>query len=336
LARGTSNSVQENVMAPPQEWEKFATPMVTRSRFVLEVASELVTIPDQPYNQAKVLMRVQGGPDWPLCLFGSSTIEGLDAVVKGEAALAIINPASALALAYRGKGIFKTPHPVRVICVIPSEDSYAFAVKKETGLTTFEEIGQRRVPLKVALRGQRDHWLHYSLDDIAAAAGFALDDIKSWGGELRREGFLPYPDGPKFAALARGEFDAIFDEAAHVWVDSAVAAGMTILPLAESTVRTLEAMGYQRSMLTRDRFPSLTRDLLTIDFSGWPVFVREDAPDLLVTRICAAIVARKHLIPWQGEGPLPIERMCRDLPDNPQLVPFHPAAERFWKANGFL
>lgn len=317
----------------PSSW---ATPMVTRSRLVLEVASELVAIIDQPYNQAKVSLRVQGGPDWPLCLFGSSTIEGVDAVVKGEAALAIINPASALALAWRGKGIFNEPQPVRVVCVIPSQDEYAFAVRRETGLSTFEEIGERRVPLRVALRGQRDHWLHYSLDDIAAAAGFALGDIVAWGGELRREGLLPYPDGPKFAALARGEVDAIFDEAAHVWVDSAISAGMTILPLSESTVHTLETVGYQRAVLSKDRFPSLTRDILTIDFSGWPVFVREDAPDLLVTRICAAILARKHLIPWQGDGPLPVERMCRDLPENPQLVPFHPAAERFWKQQGFL
>lgn len=319
----------------PRAW---ATPMVTRSRLVLEVASELVAILDQPYNQAKVLLRVQGGPDWPICLFGSSTIEGVDAVVKGEAALAIINPASALALAWRGKGIFKSPQPVRVVSVIPSQDSYAFAVRPETGLTRFEEIGERRVPLRVALRGQKDHWLHYSLDDIAVASGFALDEIVAWGGELRREGLLPYPDGPKFEALKRGEFDAIFDEAANVWVESAIAAGMTILPLAEPTVRRLEEMGYQRSVLrTGDpRWPSLKREVLSIDFSGWPIFVREDAPDLLVTQVCAAILARKHLIPWQGEGPLPVEQMCRNLPDNPQLVPLHRAAELFWREQGFL
>jgi len=33
---------------------------------------------------------------------------------------------------------------------------------------------------------------------------------------------------------------------------------------------------------------------------------------------------------------LPVEQMCRNLPDNPQLVPLHRAAELFWREQGFL
>jgi TRAP-type uncharacterized transport system substrate-binding protein len=312
------------------------TPMTTRSRVVLEIASELVADKDQPYNQAKVLLRVQGGPDWPLTLFGSSTIEGVDAVVKRDAALAIMNPAAGLALAFNGKGIFKSPQPVRQIAVIPSYDNYVFAVRPETGLRSFEDIAEQRPPLRLSLRGQQDHWLHFSLDDIANAAGFSLNDIVAWGGEVRREGLLPWPNGEKFKALARGEINAIFDEAVNVWVAEALDAGMTILPLAEATVQRLESMGYRRGIIRKSDYPSLPADILTIDFSGWPIFVHEQAPDDLVRRICAALDARKHLIPWQGEGPLPLERMCREAPDTPQLVPFHPAAERFWRERGYL
>ncbi len=95
------------------------------------------------------------------------------------------------------------------------------------------------------------------LDDICAAAGFTLADIESWGGTVRREGLLPYPDGPKFAALRRGAFDAIFDEAANVWVEAAAQSGMSLLPLGEATVARLEAMGYRRNLLTTAEFPSL-------------------------------------------------------------------------------
>jgi TRAP-type uncharacterized transport system substrate-binding protein len=312
------------------------TPMTTRSRVVLEIAAELVSDRAQPYNQAKVLLREQGAPNWPLTLFGSSTIEGIDAVVKGEAALAIMNPAAGLALAANGTGIFKAPQPVRQITVIPSYDNYVFAVKAETGLERFEDIPKRRMPLRLSLRGQQDHWLHYCLDDIANAAGFSIADIVSWGGEVRREGLLPWPKGEKFKALTRGEIDAIFDEAVNVWIEDAIDAGMTILPLAETTVQTLEAMGYRRGVIRRSDYPKLSSDILTIDFSGWTIFVHADAPDELVRRICAALEARKHLIPWQGEGPLPLARMCREAADTPQLVPFHPAAERFWRECGYL
>ena len=77
-------------------------------------------------------------------------------------------------------------------------------------------------------------------------------------------------------------------------------------------------------------------DVLTVDFSGWPIIVREDAADKFVTQVCAALEERADRIPWQGEGPLPIERMCIDAPDTPQVAPMHPAAEAYWKERGFL
>ena len=313
----------------------FVNPVTTRSRVVLEIASELVAA-NETLRQAKVMLRAQGAPGWSLCLYGSSTAEGIDEVVARRADLAIINPSAALTLAYRGTGQYAAPQPVRALAVIPSLDQYVFAVKSSTGLTTFEDIATRRAPLRIALRGQRDHCLHAMLDHIAAAAGFTLADLAAWGGEARREGPLPWPDGAKFQALARGEIDAIFDEAAPVWVNQALAAGMTILPLAEATVRKLEAMGYRRAVISRNVFPALPRDVLTIDFSGWPIFVHAELADDIVTQICAALDARKHLIPWEQPGPLPVERMCRDAPDTPLDVPLHPAAERFWRARGYL
>ena len=306
----------------------------TRSRVVLEIASELA-MSEWPRFQAKVLLREHGAREWPICLLGTSTIEGVDAVVKREADLAMINPAAALGLAYRGTGPFRTPLPVRAIGVIPSLDQYVFAVKSECGLSAFEDIATTRPALTVSLRGQADHSLHFMLDDIVAAAGFSLDDLRAWGGDVRREGFLPVPGGPKFAALARGEINAIFDEAASFWVEAAIAAGMTILPLAESTLQKLEAIGYRRSVLRKSEFPSLPRDVPTIDFSGWPIFDHADATEKLVTDLCAALDHRKAMIPWET-GSLPVERMCCESPDTPQYVPLHPAAERYWRERGYL
>jgi TRAP-type uncharacterized transport system substrate-binding protein len=121
-----------------------------------------------------------------------------------------------------------------------------------------------------------------------------------------------------------------------VWLDAALDAGMRILSLEESTVRKLEALGYRRAVLAQATFPRLPGDILTVDFSGWPIFVHAQAPDSLVTRICAALDARKHLIPWEHPGPLPVERMCREAPDTPQDVPLHPAAQRYWRECGYL
>jgi TRAP-type uncharacterized transport system substrate-binding protein len=173
-------------------------------------------------------------------------------------------------------------------------------------------------------------------DDIAAAAGFSRDDIASWGGEVRKAGSVPWPNTETFKSLIRGDVDAIFDEAATYWVPQALDAGIKILPLAEATVVALEAMGYRRAILPRSTYHKLPQDVLSLDFSGWTVFVHAEADDDLVTQICAGLLARKARIPWEEPGELPVERMAREAPDTPQTVPLHPAAERFWRSRGYL
>ena len=101
-------------------------PNVTRSRLVLEIASEMTggtvadAVPD--YIQPKVVLR-HGHGGRPVTLFGVSSAEGIFAVASREIDLAMINPAAVLAVAMRGQGIFKEPMPVRAIAVIPSWDA---------------------------------------------------------------------------------------------------------------------------------------------------------------------------------------------------------------------
>jgi TRAP-type uncharacterized transport system substrate-binding protein len=314
-------------------------PNETRSRLVLEIASEMSggtaseRVPD--YIQPKVVLRHSRGGK-PVTLFGISSAEGIFAVASREIDLAMVNPAAVLAVALRGKGIFKTPMPVRTIAVIPSWDVFVFAVRPETGLTRFEDIAARKPKLRILMRGAADHTLHHMFDDVAAAAGFSRDDIVRWGGEVQKRGSVPWPHTETFKALIRGDVDAIFDEAAHSWVPQALDAGITFLPLAEPTVQKLEAMGYRRAIMPRSAYPKLPGDVLTLDFSGWPVFVHAEADDALVTNICAALLARKARIAWEEPGELPVERMAREALDTPQCVPLHPAAERYWKSRGFL
>jgi TRAP-type uncharacterized transport system substrate-binding protein len=320
-------------MPLPQEW---ANPVTTRSRVVLEIAAELVALPDQPLRQAKVLLKSGGSKDWQLALFGSATIEGVEAVVSGDSALGMVNPSTALRFALLGTAPFTAPQPVRNIAVIPSLDQCVLVVKAETGLETFEDIKARRYPLKIATRGTRRHSLQFMLEGVLRAGGISIEELRSWGGDVIYLGDFPFVTGPEVAAIKRGEIQAMFEEGVDEWLPVALDAGMRALPFAEETVRTLEAAGYRRALIRKADFPQLPADVLTIDFSGWPIFVHADAPDLLVRQICAALDARKHLIPWQGEGPLPVELMSRGTPAAPIDVPLHPAAERFWRECGYL
>lgn len=315
-------------------------PNITRSRLVLEIASQMVgfdALQSNPdYFQAKVLLRAGRAGSRPVGLFGSSTAEGIHAVTRREVDVAIINPAAVAAVARNGKGVFKTPVPLAGIAVIPSWDQMVFAVRADTGLERFEDIPARRYPLRLSMRGMADHALHDMFDDVAAAAGFSRTDLVAWGGSIRKEGSLPHPDTRKFAALVDGEINAVFDEGSRGWVNEALNAGIRMLPLGETTVRKLEAMGYRRTVMPESEFPKLPTDVLTLDFSGWAVVCREDTDDKVVTDICAALEARKARIPWDGDGPLPTAAMCRDTPETPQAIPLHLAAERYWQQLGYL
>ena len=307
----------------------------------LEIAKGLALGEDRRFWQAMVRIEGAAGDGATLSLFASDNPEGIHDVVERRAAMALINPSAMLTLAYRGTGPFSEPLPVRAIAVMPSYDLFAFVVTPDTGLTSLEDVRERRFPLQISLRGQRNHSIHSVLDSVFAAAGFSVADVERWGGAIHYEPGFDAPERSGFDSPARlelaqnGTINAIFDEAVVRWLDPALEIGMRALPLGASTVRNLEQMGFRRNIIDRATHPLLEADVETIDFSGFAVFVRDDAPDDLVTAICAGLDLRSARIPYEGHGPLPIACMCRDTPDGPLDVPLHPAAERYWREHGY-
>jgi len=312
-------------------------PVVQRSRMMLEVASELVASADWPDRQVEIHMRPQGAPNWGICIFASDAPNSVDAVARGEAQFAICNPGGVLAMALKGAGPWKEPVPVRAITVFPQFDQMGLAVSGACGITSLAELRDRRYPLRISLRGQRDHSTHLVTEEILRVMGFSLDDVTSWGGQLRYDEAVPRRGGGRLDLVERGEVDAIFDEALPVWGSDALEMGMRFLPIPEPELQKLEALGLPRNVITRQEYPALPEDVPAIDFSGWPVFTLASTPDATVTAFCAALEARKARIPWfGGEGPMPLDRMVQNTPEAPVTIPLHPAAERFWRGQGYL
>jgi len=310
-------------------------PHTTRSRLMLEVASQLVNRKDFPYLQARVSLREQGAGEWPLTLFASDSPATVQEVADGRVQFAIINPSMMLKLAALGSAPFTEAIPLRVIAVLPSLDSMLFAVKQETGLKSFGDIRARKFPLRVSLRAQPDHSLHVIVNHVLAVAGFSLDDIVSWGGEVRHDAGMAY--GPnRIGAMQRGEIDAIFDEGAGAWGNMALELGMNFLSLDEDILKGLESVGLRRGLIQQKYFPKLTADVPTLDFSGWPIYTHRDTPDGTVMDFCRALDESKDRIPWAQEAPLPLAQMVRNTPEGHLEVPLHPAAERFWRQCGYL
>jgi len=310
-------------------------PHTTRSRLMLEVASALVNRRDWPLLQARVSLREQGSDEWPLTLFGSDSPAAIHEVAAGKVQFAMINPGMILKLAALGSAPFSEAIALRIIAILPALDQMVFAVKKATGLKSITDIRDRKFPLKLSLRGQSDHSLQVIINHVCAAAGFTLDDIVSWGGEVRFDAGMPYGQN-RIGAVHRGEVEAIFDEGASAWGNMALELGMTFLSLPEAILQRLEAVGLRRGLIEKKSFPKLDADVPTLDFSGWPIYTLDSTPDSLVRDFCRALDESKALIPWAKSEPLPLAQMVRDSAEGHLEVPLHPAAAAYWRELGYL
>jgi hypothetical protein len=293
---------------------------------MLEVAAELVAAADFEPRQARVSLRRQGDSGWPLTLLASDSPDVMEDVAEGSVTAAIVNPSVLLGLARKGIPPFRGAMPLCALAVIPSGDQLAVAVWPETGLSALAEVRDRRYPLRLSVRGQRDHGVHVVIDHVLIAHGWTLGDLLSWGGRVSYDDGLP-SRGERVGMLARGEVDAIIDEAVGTWVDDAVDAGARILPLSPDALARLAAWGYQRSALAPGEFPGLPADVPTIDFSDFAVYAREDLPDETAVQICRAVAARRDSVLLQDGSPFPLDQLSAS-----SGVPLHPAARRFWSS----
>lgn len=260
-------------------------------------------------------------------------------VARKEVSLLWINPNAPLALAYKGLPPFKERLPVRALAVFPSWDATVIAVHESTGITSIEQIRERRIPLRVSTRDtiappfDEDTTMH-AVDTIIAAAGFSLDDIRAWGGSVTP---VSRPSDPvRSDAIAKGAVNAIFDEGILSWGEFALARGFRFLPLEGAVRERVTAAGYDMVTVTPSRLPGLRQPVSSVDFCGWPMIVHADMPDDVAYALCEAIEARKLAIPTDNYKPLDLVQLCTIDEETPRGAPLHPGAERFYRERGYL
>lgn len=301
-----------------------------RSRIMLEIASELVGDPGWDHKQARIQFRRQGTPDWAIGLFGSDSPRTFSEVAAGQIDFAIVNPATMAAVALGGHPPFEGPIELRAIATIPSYDQLGIAVHPDSGVETLADIVDRAAGLRISLRGDRpDHAIHVMTDHVLAALGTSVDDLRRRGAVITEDPGIPHQE-PRRSALERHAANVVIDEGIYNWVDVATGAGFRFLDIAGPAAARLTALGYRTSMLAPSRFPSLEREVNTLDFSGFLVYTHQRVPDTVVTAFCEAMVARADRIPWQGGPSLPLDRMVADTIDAPLPIPLHSAAAIFW------
>jgi len=230
-----------------------------RAKTLWEIGLHLAGNPATPYGGNRDMVITVGSGSsaafrpWLRLATGSAILA--EQVAKGDGVeLAFVNPSALLTQAYRGVGLFSAPLPVRIIAVYPSWDRFVFMIHPRTGLRSLADIKAKRYPLRLSVREDPTHSTHVLIGQAFALHGFALKDIESWGGRLLLCGGPS--DARRLEPLGRGEIDAVFDEGIKVWLDEALAAGLSPIELEPTEFDAMQRLGWRKVSLPKARFRS--------------------------------------------------------------------------------
>ena len=304
-------------------------------------AAEGVLQTDTPIGNALKLSLTpkRNDPKGIALSFTTGGVAAIRAVAEGKFSLAWVNPSVLLTMAYRGKGAFHKRLPLRTIAVFPSYDVMGFAVRESTGITSISQIKKERLPIKVSIRrmdkaSRKDDSTMFTVAEVLRAAGFTLEDIHRWGGEIH---LASRPSDPaRRAGIESGEVDAVFDEGIKSWARTALENGFRFLPVEGSILKHMATLGYRPTRMTKAEFPGIPAEVQTLDFSGWPMIVRADMRDDVAYALCETIEKRKDLMPTDNYKPLDIAQLCANDEESPYDVPLHPGATHFYRERGYL
>lgn len=254
-------------------------------------------------------------------------------VCRGDLDAAFVNPSALLTQAHIGKGLFSEPLPVRVLACYPSWDRFVIAVRPGAGIESLADIKERRLPVRVSVREDATHSTRVLLDQMLPLYGYTLAEIETWGGSFQLNG--PPGDPRRLAAIAEGSVDIIFDEGIITWLGAALEAGYRPLAPEGEVLSQLEALGWRRAVLPKERFSALAANSVSIDFSGWPLYASDAMADEDAYRICAAIGARAEEILWESSY-TGLAQLAGGSEATPLEVPLHPGAQRWYQEQGLI
>ena len=247
------------------------------------------------------------------------------------------NPAGLSRMAYLGRGFYKKKISLRAIGVFPTWDRLIFAVSKDTGIESIEDIKKQKYPLRISTRrkGKLQTTL-YVIEEILKVYGMTLREIERWGGKVMEAASPGSPDRKDH--ISSGKANAVFDEGAKSWGSLALDSGMRFLSIDDGVLRKMEKIGFPRATLTRQHYPEMEQDIQTLDFSGWTFFCHADLTSEIAYNMAKAVDLCHLQIPADhfDKRPMTMLEFCRGGEAGQLNIPLHPGAKKYFRERGYL
>jgi len=274
---------------------------------------------------------------------GSAYREGVELVGIGEADLAITTPSHmGVRWALEGKHFYAGrafPH-LRTLGCLPQDDRLTLAVRADTGITSFDDIREKRPALHIATPARDiDNLCSYVIDLILRVHGIEPDNIVQWGGSFFEH------ESPRVCLRAAldGKVNAVFNEAIMVsqWSELVEKIPMRFIPIEPQAMqRLVDEYGLKPAVIEKGRLRNDV-DVPCLDWSNWATLVRDDMPEELAYRITSVMVEERAEFEARFRH-IPVHHSPLTYPIEPTRMPLgvdlplHPGAERYYREQGYL
>ena len=313
-----------------------------RARIATKILSGLYEdVPTLLTSAIRLMVELPGGsansgPPYPFTIGVSpawcSGLNGAKLVASGKLDLVWLNPSIIPSMAVRGVGPFRRKYPLRALAVFPSWDRLVIAVSPKLGVSTMEELIEKKPKMNVSIAV--NDCVDFAIKTLLKAHGISQRDFIKWGGTVDE---VVRPSNPhRRDGIVSGDVHMVIDEGMDSWGDVAVANNMIFLSYSEKVLKKLEDYGFQRARLDHGRIAGIDEPTTVVDFSGWPIVVHEKFPDELAYHVAGVLEKIREEIPYDAAETPSMTLLCTNTEAGPLDFPLHPGAERYYKEKGYL
>jgi TRAP-type uncharacterized transport system substrate-binding protein len=209
----------------------------------------------------------------------------------------------------------------------------AIAVRAELGVTSLGQLRERQLPLRV-LSGRAEVVSGRVPRRILEHHGLSQSQIEAWGGK-----FLLMSGHPHSSVVREGDFDLIAtaiylgnSAVTSYWNEASILYNLRFLQADAAAIRSvIEEFGFSEGLLPCGLVRGVDRDIPSVMRRSTIIYGRRDLDDEFATTLVRALDEQRELFH---------ETRIR-LVYNPatvarSIVPFHPAAERYYRERGYL
>ena len=250
-------------------------------------------------------------------------------VSTGKADLAIVHDAE-LRLAVNGEEPFRAPsRNLRAIAVMynfaPAQFLLTKAFSERYGVTTLEEIAQKKPPLRVVFNRRGN--IVYDMTKVAfEASGITMDDIKKWGGEVI---LAASQEGSDLMRDRRADMstNGVFIGNSAI-VETGKAVPSIMVPLSDKAIKNVnERLGTQAFVIKAGAYDWVTRDVPTVTLSAL-IVVDEKFNEAAAYGLTKGLLAQLDEYRSIHKA---MEAVTPAMLTSSSVVPYHPGALRAFR-----